>query len=99
MSGAKEFEDIFETQKQATFHCSGRGEEQGRRDECEARPGHGHGPGEDVSWCPVLVRAALRPHPRTWHRHLLLSRVSRIGSLTPPVLGVVRRCLAGLVRW
>ena len=71
---AGEFEDIFETQKQATFHCSGRGEEQGRHDECEARPGHGHGPGEDVSWCPVLVRAALRPHPRTWHRHLLLSR-------------------------
>ena len=31
----------------------------------------------------MLVRAALRPHPRTWHRHLLLSRVSRIGSLNP----------------
>ena len=71
---AGEFEDIFETQKQATFHCSGRGEEQGHCDDEETRPGHGHGPGEDVAWCPVLVRAALRPHPRTWHRHLLLSR-------------------------
>ena len=62
---AGELKDIFETQKQTTFHCSGRGEEQGRHEYREAPPGQGHGPGEDVAWCPVLVRAALRPHPRT----------------------------------
>ena len=35
--------------KQHSIVQSGGGEEQGRRDDCEARPEHGHGPGEDVS--------------------------------------------------